>query len=382
MAKEGTGTTRRRLLRTSLVKKRSPDLKQRRAASGASLAASGAASWVRHKVRVRGLFGTRFWVYPGDKPVLGTELDALNAKFQKKNAKPNFQKEYKSQLRALLVNNFALGQRRDARNPPPPTIVAISEESTKLTEAPTRETRQPAVAMKTPAATSPRRQTTKRERQPAAAQKTTPASGGGKCSGLDSSTLQTRLLRAFKPLDVVEIGQPSGSSVVASYVREQDAAIAYMQPAGATDDDSATGVQWLPQEAADWLYQATHYVIPLLQTLLGTNSAFDANGEYRDASGTPASGGQLAAFWGTEIGSRRDRALIAYDADVDFEAFLTPCCDFDTIWSAATAFLESRDLMCKTTIKGKYYRISPRRPLTSNHWKELCRISIWRPALN
>ena len=378
MAKEGPGATRRRLLRTSLVKKRSPDLKQRRAASGASLAASGAASWVRHKVRVRGLFGTRFWVYPGDKPVLGTELDALNAKFQKKNAKPNFQKEYKSQLRALLVNNFALGQRRDARNPPPPTIVAISEESTKLTEAPTRETRQPAVAMKTPAATSPRRQT---KRQPAAAQ-TTPASGGGKFGGDAFFTLRTRLLRAFQPLDVVEMGQPSDSSVVASYVNEPDAAIAYMQPAGATDDDSATGVQWLPQEAADWLYQATHYVIPLLQTLLGTNSAFDANGEYRDASGRPASGDQLAAFWGTEIGSRRDRAFIAYDADVDFEAFVTPCCEFDKIWSAAAEFLESRELMCKITNKGKYYRVSPRHPLTSNEWKELCRISIWRPALN
>ena len=102
-----------------------------------------------------------------------------------------------------------------------------------------------------------------------------------------------------------------------------------------------------------------HYVMPFLQTLLGTNRAFDAHGVYRDAtSGEPASGGQLAAFWGTEIGSRRDRALIAYDADVDFEAFVTPCCDFDKIWSAATLFLESRDLMCKVTRKG-----SPRRHL-------------------
>ena len=92
MAKEGLGATRRRLLRTSLEKKRSPDLKQRPAASGASLAASGAASWVRNKVRVRGLFGARFWVYPEDKPVLQTELDALNAKFQKKNPNAIFQK--------------------------------------------------------------------------------------------------------------------------------------------------------------------------------------------------------------------------------------------------------------------------------------------------
>ena len=246
---------------------------------------------------------------------------------------------------ALLVGNFVFGKRRDATNPPPPTIVAISGESKKLTEAPTSETSQPAAAKKPSAATSQRRQT---KSQPEAPQTPVlpPASGGGKCGGAASWTLRirSRLLRAFKPLDVVEMWQPSGSSVVASYVHEPDAAIAYMQPAGATDD-SATGIQWLPQEAADWLYQATHYVIPLLQTLLGTNSAFDANGEYRDASGRPASGGQLAAFWGTEIGSRRDRALIAYDADVDFEAFVTPCCEFDKISSAATEFVESRDLM-------------------------------------
>ena len=62
----------------------------------------------------------------------------------------------------------------------------------------------------------------------------------------------------------------------------------------------------------------------MLQTLLGTHKSFNIKGVYGDAQGEPASGGQLAAFWGTEIGSRRDRALIAYEYDIDFEAFLTP----------------------------------------------------------
>ena len=226
----------------------------------------------------------------------------------------------------------------------------------------------------------------KATRQPAAADE--PASGGvasrlnvdwKSCSV--ASTLETRLSHCYKPAEVVEMRHPVDSAA-AVYVREDDAAIAYMQPAAHVNKkEEVFKVQWLPQEAADWLYQAMHYVMPFLQTLLGTNRAFDAHGVYRDAtSGEPASGGQLAAFWGTEIGSRRDRALIAYDADVDFEAFVTPCCDFDKIWVAATTYFESRDLMCKVTRKGKYYRISPRHPLTSNDWKEWC--LIWCPAFN
>ena len=80
--------------------------------------------------------------------------------------------------------------------------------------------------------------------------------------------------------------------------------------------------------AADCLYNATHYAIPLLQTLLGTHNAFDSKECYVDSSNTPASGGQLAAWHGTELGSRRDRALIAYDRNVNFQAFVTPCFDF------------------------------------------------------
>ena len=92
--------------------------------------------------------------------------------------------------------------------------------------------------------------------------------------------------------------------------------------------ESAADIPWLPQEAADWLYSATHYVLPLLQTRLGKDRSFTAEGKYLDERGQPASGGQLAAWHGTELGSRRDRALIAYDSNVNSVAFVTPCYDF------------------------------------------------------
>ena len=110
--------------------------------------------------------------------------------------------------------------------------------------------------------------------------------------------------------------QTPSDTPAAAYAKAENAAIAYMKPINAPV--SAKDIPWLPQEAADWLYQATHCAIPLLQTRLGTQKSFNSNDEYVDANGEPASDGQLAAFWGTEIGSRRDRALIAYDYDIGF----------------------------------------------------------------
>lgn len=135
----------------------------------------------------------------------------------------------------------------------------------------------------------------------------------------------------------------------------------------------AEDIPWLPQEVADWLYNATHYAIPLLQTLLGTHKAFDSKGCYVDSSNTPASGGQLAAWRGTELGSRRDRALIAYDTNANFQAFVTPCCDFSKVWGVAAPVLESFDLSCRVMVPGKHYRICPKNPLTFDEWLEFCR---------
>ena len=196
---------------------------------------------------------------------------------------------------------------------------------------------------------------------------TTPASGG-----VIEDELICRLKDVYMPLGQVEMQTPS-SVPAASYVKGPDAVTVYMQPINKGDTlGCAASIKWLPQEAADWLYQTTHYAIPLLQTLLGTHKAFDCKGHYLDADKRPASGGQLVAFWGTELGSRRDRGLIAYDNDVDFEAFITPCCDFDLVWQLAAPVLEKLDLSCRITIPGKYYRICPKTPLTFNLWREWC----------
>ena len=304
-------------------------------------AASGAK---RRKIRMPGLFGFRHWIYPEDQMAFSFKIGHLKSQFQGQAPSAKAIKTYQVAIQKMMVQEFHGGRTKDnggryvARLPP----AAFDPNAASCLGA-----------------ASPARGGTQ-SRQPAG----TPASGG-----ITSTDLETRLKIAFRPLEKVEMRKPCDAPA-AAYIQEANAAVAYMQAKNATD--SATDIQWLPQEAADWLYQATHYCIPLLQTLLGTHKAFNTKGQYLDANGEPASGGQLVAFWGTEMGSRRDRALIAYDTDVDFEAFVTPCCDFAKVWSAAAPLLESIDLICKVTTLGKYYRICPRFPLTSNSWREWC----------
>ncbi len=96
----------------------------------------------------------------------------------------------------------------------------------------------------------------------------------GKGSGVTAEDLKERLREAFKPNSNVHMRQPTDTPA-AGY----DSEWSYMLPScrGSTED-----IPWLPQEAADWLYNATHYTIPLLQTLLGTHKAFNAEGCYVD----------------------------------------------------------------------------------------------------
>ena len=51
-----------------------------------------------------------------------------------------------------------------------------------------------------------------------------------------------------------------------------------------------------------------HIVENAVQTFLGTHKAFNAEGYYVDSSHTTASGRQLVAWCGIELGSRRERA--------------------------------------------------------------------------
>jgi hypothetical protein len=187
--------------------------------------------------------------------------------------------------------------------------------------------------------------------------------------------LEERLKEAFKPQSKVHMQQPTNTPA-AGY----DLECSYMLP---SCGGSAADIPWLPQEAADWLYNATHYAIPLLQTFLGTHKAFNAEGYYVDNNHTAASGGQLAAWRGTELGSRRERALIAYDRNVNFQAFVTPCCDFAQVWKAASQVLESFDLHCRIMVPDKHYRVCPKSPLAFDTWRESCHEArVSRPGMS
>ena len=111
------------------------------------------------------------------------------------------------------------------------------------------------------------------------------------CGGLSSQELDIRYYAVFKPDQPIELPLPSDTAV-AKFVAKPDAAIAYMQ----TNSPGGSSIQFLPQESANWLYQASHYAVPLIQSLLGTGKAFDNRGRYLDAAdGRPASGGQVVA---------------------------------------------------------------------------------------
>ena len=105
-------------------------------------------------------------------------------------------------------------------------------------------------------------------------------------------------------------------------------------------------IPFVSQPVVNWLYQVLGRVLYETQNLLGVNKRFHPDGVYRDALGAPASGGQVVAFWGTELGARREQALIAWDYDVDVAVFKTPDCDFSVAWTDLRGVLEPLGLRC------------------------------------
>lgn len=309
------------------------------------------------KVRIGGLFRTRLWVLKSDVQDFQLESEQINERYRSMEANAKTERLYKEELRLLLMNRFhgacatPLQGHRHRENQARRGGRFVS---------PTRVLASGGLGALSVALSSPASATASVPCQLAAAT-SVPA-----CSGLTASELDSRLQTAFRPVGMVEM-HSSTNVPAAEYVKVADATSAYTRPA--KEVRFAADIHWLPQEAADWLYQATHYALPLLQTLLETKKAFNATGHDLDSHGE-----------GTEIGCRRDRALIPYDNDVDFEASVTPCCDFANIWQLAASFLEEYDLSCRVTIPGKYYRISPRKPLTLDTWRELCH-EIRRPGL-
>ena len=86
----------------------------------------------------------------------------------------------------------------------------------------------------------------------------------------------------------------------------------------------------------NWLYQVLGIALSVLQELLGDQAAFTSGGQFVDrVNGSKACGGMVSTIWGTELGSRREQALIAWDYDVDLVAFITPSFDFGSLWRQA-----------------------------------------------
>ena len=84
----------------------------------------------------------------------------------------------------------------------------------------------------------------------------------------------------------------------------------------------------------------------------------------------PASGGEIVVWWGTELGARRNQSIIPYDYDADVAIFVTPNCDFGSLWRQAVQSLTPLGLTCVNHSKDKY-RVCPSQPLAWSAWREL-----------
>ena len=133
----------------------------------------------------------------------------------------------------------------------------------------------------------------------------------------------------------------------------------------------AVGIPFTPQPVVNWLYQTLGYAMTVLQDLLGKSARFSADGTLlHGTTSAPASGGQVCAMWGTELGSRRDQSMVAWDYDVDLAIFRTPCCNFGDLWHQAKAKLEPCGLHLTEYHKGFKFRIAPATPLAWHEWRE------------
>ena len=156
-----------------------------------------------------------------------------------------------------------------------------------------------------------------------------------------------------------------------SFIAKYDASetIPVMWPIG-LPVPSNQRIPFTPQPVVNWLYHVLAVAFEMIQDKLGTRAWFRESGLYAGDDNLATHGGQLAAFWGTELGARREQALVAWDYDIDLAAFITPGLDFDGIWCQVKAHLEplGLQLICHTP-KFKY-RIAPQHPLAFDYWKE------------
>ena len=163
---------------------------------------------------------------------------------------------------------------------------------------------------------------------------------------------------------VVELAHAT-SSAAAEYDCSHNAPV--MLPTA----EPVVGIPFTPQPVVDWLYDVVGRTYQVLQCLLGTHGSFESSGTFIDReTKEPLSGGMVCGFWGTEIGARRDQALIAWDYDADFAVFKTRDFDFGCLWRQASQILESQGLRCIEHTTGFKFRVCPANPLAFNDWRE------------
>ena len=125
---------------------------------------------------------------------------------------------------------------------------------------------------------------------------------------------------------------------------------------------------------ANWFYQNIADLLTICQSLLDRGGAFTRDGVYcaaaSGAESNPAGGGEIVAWWGTEIGARRNQSIIPWDYDADFAIFITQHFDFTTVWKQVESALKPLDIVCVYHSENKY-RLCPRHPLAWSPWREL-----------
>ena len=284
--------------------------------------ASGEVNFLKNRRKLRvsvGLYNLRYWVYPWHVEGFRSDLKKIKAK-KTQWAKTDI-REYKELVSSLIQRKYGTtyelswghlnsGARLGTRARGAADGLCTSQPSTASFTKPETNSSQPAAATSERAAVASTNVAALVESQPSSSGSNfVPASGG-----IPVEELERRFEAAFKPFERVELLIPC-DTVVAKFVSKPDAAIAYMQ----TDSPGGSSIQFLPQDIANWLYQASHYAVPLIQSLLGTGKAFDGMGRYVNlADSRPASGGQVVACWGTEMAARTERALFSYDVDTDW----------------------------------------------------------------
>ena len=153
-------------------------------------------------------------------------------------------------------------------------------------------------------------------------------------------------------------------------------------PLGAYKDDGAvarimhtlgdTEMQYAPQTVVNWIYQAIVDVMARIHSCFPPGGRFSASGEYFDKNGARTEGGEVVLFWGSELGSRREQSLIAWDYDADLAVFVTPGVDFKQLWcSHVSPMLLHLGLRLVEHDPGFKFRVTPDEPLAWAAWKEL-----------